>query len=114
SLPDLREATERAYQLAIDAKKATLSEATRTSAQGRLRGRVPSPTMSADRPRTARTEEGRAMYVKVGDIDIFYTIAGVGPTCLVPSLAGTPIYERTFTPALQDVMQLVFVELRGN
>jgi proline iminopeptidase len=54
------------------------------------------------------------MYVTVGDIDIFYTIAGVGPTCLVPSLAGTPIYERTFTPALQDVMQLVFVELRGN
>ncbi|MEO7729556.1 MAG: alpha/beta hydrolase [Kofleriaceae bacterium] len=54
------------------------------------------------------------MYVKVDDIDIFYTIAGVGPTCLVPSLAGTPIYERTFTPALQDVMQLVFVELRGN
>ena len=54
------------------------------------------------------------MYVKVRDIDIFYTIAGAGPTCLVPSLAGTPIYERTFTPALQDVMQLVFVELRGN
>ncbi|MGH9884232.1 MAG: alpha/beta fold hydrolase [bacterium] len=54
------------------------------------------------------------MYVKVGDIDIFYTIAGAGPPCLVPSLAGTPIYERTFTPALQDVMQLVFVELRGN
>jgi hypothetical protein len=54
------------------------------------------------------------MYAKVGDIDIFYTIAGRGPTFLVPSLAGTPIYERTFTPALQDVMQLVFVELRGN
>ncbi|HEU4787744.1 MAG TPA: hypothetical protein VFS57_10055, partial [Gemmatimonadaceae bacterium] len=70
--------------------------------------------LSADRPRIIKTEERRAMYVKVGDIDIFYTIAGVGPTCLVPSLAGTPIYERTFTPALQDVMQLVFVELRGN
>ncbi|HEY4241603.1 MAG TPA: alpha/beta hydrolase [Kofleriaceae bacterium] len=54
------------------------------------------------------------MQVRVGDIDIFYTIAGTGPTCLVPSLAGTPIYERTFTPALQDVMQMVFVELRGN
>lgn len=54
------------------------------------------------------------MHVKVGDIDIFYTIAGAGPPCLVPSLAGTPIYERTFTPVLQDVMQLVFVELRGN
>ena len=40
------------------------------------------------------------MYIKVGDIDIFYTIAGADPTCLVPSLAGTPIYERTFTPAL--------------
>jgi len=54
------------------------------------------------------------MYAKVGDIDIFYTIAGTGPACLVPSLAGTPIYERTFTPALQEVMQLVFIELRGN
>lgn len=54
------------------------------------------------------------MYVRVGDIDIFCTIAGKGPPCLVPSLAGTPIYERTFTPALEEVMQLVFVELRGN
>ena len=54
------------------------------------------------------------MYVKVGDIDIFYTITGTGPACLVPSLAGTPIYERTFVPALQHVMQLIFVELRGN
>jgi len=54
------------------------------------------------------------MYVTVGDIDIFYTIAGVGPPCLIPSLSGTPIYERTFTPALHDVMQLIFVELRGN
>jgi proline iminopeptidase len=59
-------------------------------------------------------EERRAMYVKVGGIDIFYTIAGAGPVCLVPSLSGTPIYERTFTPALADAMQLVFVELRGN
>ena len=54
------------------------------------------------------------MFARVGDLDIFYTITGAGPTCLVPSLAGTPIYERTFTPALADVMQLIFVELRGN
>lgn len=54
------------------------------------------------------------MFVRVGDLDIFYTVAGDGPPCLVPSLAGTPIYERTFTPALADVMRLVFVELRGN
>jgi proline iminopeptidase len=54
------------------------------------------------------------MYARVGGIEIFYTTAGAGPACLVPSLAGTPIYERTFIPALEDVMQLVFVELRGN
>lgn len=35
-LPDLREATERAYQLAIDAKKATLSEAARAKREDRL------------------------------------------------------------------------------
>lgn len=54
------------------------------------------------------------MFVEVGDIDIFITIAGEGPPCLVPSLAGTPIYERTFSPALAGVMQLIFIELRGN
>src|SRR5262245_56346027 len=54
------------------------------------------------------------MYVTVGDIDIFYTAAGAGLPCLVPSLAGTPIYERTFTPALQESVQLIYVELRGN
>ena len=54
------------------------------------------------------------MFVKVRDLDLFYTTTGTGLPCLVPSLAGTPIYERTFTPALQEVMQLIFVELRGN
>lgn len=54
------------------------------------------------------------MYVKVGDLDIFYSTAGAGLPCLVPSLAGTPIYERTFNPALEGVMQLIHVELRGN
>ena len=54
------------------------------------------------------------MHVKVGGLDVFYTVAGAGLPCLVPSLAGTPIYERTFTPALGEVMQLIFVELRGN
>jgi hypothetical protein len=38
-LPDLREATERAYQLAIDAKKATLSEAARSQTRGSLAAR---------------------------------------------------------------------------
>jgi proline iminopeptidase len=54
------------------------------------------------------------MFVRVGDIDIHYAIMGAGVPCLVPSLAGTPIYERTFTPALENVMQMFFIELRGN
>lgn len=54
------------------------------------------------------------MYATVGGTEIFYTIAGSGLPCLVPSLAGTPIYERTFTPALGGTLQLIFAELRGN
>jgi proline iminopeptidase len=54
------------------------------------------------------------MYVTVRDTEIFYAVAGSGLPCLVPSLAGTPIYERTFTPALGGTMQLIFAELRGN
>jgi hypothetical protein len=42
-LPDLREATERAYQLAIDAKKATLSEAARTK-RARIEARLDEQT----------------------------------------------------------------------
>jgi proline iminopeptidase len=54
------------------------------------------------------------MYLTVNGTEMFCTIAGSGAPCLVPSLAGTPIYERTFTPALGDTMQLIFAELRGN
>lgn len=51
------------------------------------------------------------MYAKVGDLDIFCTSVGEGPPCLVPTLAGSPIYERTFTGL---PLQLIHVELRGN
>jgi proline iminopeptidase len=54
------------------------------------------------------------MYATVGSTDIFYTVAGAGLPCLVPSLAGTPIYERTFTLALGGTLQLIFAELRAN
>jgi proline iminopeptidase len=54
------------------------------------------------------------MYAAVGSTDIHYTIAGAGLPCLVPSLAGTPIYERTFTPALGGDLQRIFAELRAN
>lgn len=54
------------------------------------------------------------MYATVGGTEIFYTVAGSGRPFLVPSLAGTPIYEHTFTPALGDAHQLIFAELRSN
>ncbi|MGH2559531.1 MAG: alpha/beta fold hydrolase [Thermomicrobiales bacterium] len=54
------------------------------------------------------------MYATVGSANVFYTVAGEGLPCLVPSLAGTPIYERTFTPALGGALRLIFVELRAN
>lgn len=54
------------------------------------------------------------MYLSVGRTNIFYTSAGAGSPCLVPSLAGTPIYERTFTPALGNNFQMFFTELRAN
>ena len=54
------------------------------------------------------------MYAMVGGTEIFYTVAGEGLLCLVPSLAGTPIYERTFIPALGGALRLIFAELRAN
>ena len=54
------------------------------------------------------------MYATVNGTAIFYTVAGAGLPCLVPSLAGTPIYERTFTPALGGALQPIFAELRAN
>ena len=38
------------------------------------------------------------MYVTVNGTTMCCTILGSGMPCLVPSLAGTPIYERTFAP----------------
>jgi proline iminopeptidase len=54
------------------------------------------------------------MYATVGGTEMFYTVTGTGRPFLVPSLAGTPIYERTFAPALGDRLQLIFAELRSN
>ena len=55
------------------------------------------------------------MFASVGGIDIFYTETGRGIPCLVPSLASTPIYERTFnSPGLLAHFRLIFTELRAN
>jgi proline iminopeptidase len=55
------------------------------------------------------------MFATVNGVDIHYTVAGSGIPCLVPSIAGTPIYERTFaSPTLLQQLRLIFVELRAN
>ncbi len=55
------------------------------------------------------------MHATVNGVSIYCTSLGRGIPCLVPSLAGTPIYERTFSsPALLAHLQLVFAELRAN
>ena len=55
------------------------------------------------------------MFATVRGIQVHYTIAGTGIPCIVPSLAGTPIYERTFSsPGLLQRLHMVFAELRAN
>lgn len=60
--PDLREATERAYQLAIDAKKATLSEAARAKREDRGVARRADP-----RGRGQSAARGQAAAVRRAD-----------------------------------------------
>ncbi len=64
--------------------------------------------------KTGDAERECIMYAAVGRTNIFSTVTGAGLPCLVPSLAGTPIYERTFTPVLEGTLQLIFSELRAN
>jgi proline iminopeptidase len=54
------------------------------------------------------------MYATINGLKIHYVIEGTGIPCVIPSLAGTPIYERTFSAHLRRHLKLVFVELRAN
>jgi proline iminopeptidase len=45
--------------------------------------------------------------------ELFFTVRGRGPVCVVPSSIGTEPYERQFPAALDDRVCLVFVDLRG-
>ena len=54
------------------------------------------------------------MYTSIDGHKIHYTTEGAGYPCLIPSLVGTPPYERSFSSQLRKHLQLVFVELRGN
>lgn len=54
------------------------------------------------------------MYATINGLKIHYVIEGTGIPCVIPSLSGSPIYERTFSGNLRRHLKLVFVELRAN
>jgi proline iminopeptidase len=54
------------------------------------------------------------MPVSVKGAELFYSMRGTGPTCLVLSGIGTKPYERQTPPQLSDRFRLVYVDLRGS
>ncbi|HEX5165151.1 MAG TPA: alpha/beta hydrolase [Thermomicrobiales bacterium] len=54
------------------------------------------------------------MLIDINGTNVHVVREGSGTPLVIPSLAGTPIYERTFSPRLREYLTLVFVELRAN
>lgn len=54
------------------------------------------------------------MYANISGTRIHYVVEGEGRPCVIASLAGTPIYERTFSANLRRHLRMIFVEPRGN
>jgi len=54
------------------------------------------------------------MFVSVDHAELFYSIRGQGPACLVLSAIGTQPYEIQMPPRLGDRLRPVFVDLRGG
>lgn len=54
------------------------------------------------------------MHALINGLKIHYLVEGDGIPCVIPSLSGTPVYERTFSANLRRHLKLVFVEIRGN
>ena len=54
------------------------------------------------------------MHANISGTRIHYLVEGEGLPCMIPSLAGTPIYERTFSANLRKHLKMIFVEPRGN
>ena len=54
------------------------------------------------------------MKVPAAGADLYYTVRGSGPLCLVLSGIGTGPYERMSPPALSAWFTLAFVDLRGS
>jgi len=52
--------------------------------------------------------------VSVKGAELFYSVRGIGPTCLVLSAIGTKPYEQLMPEVLDAFLQLVFVDLRGG
>ena len=54
------------------------------------------------------------MFTTINGLKLHYLVEGTGIPCVVPTLVGTPILERTFSPELRKRLQLVFLELRAG
>ncbi len=53
------------------------------------------------------------MIAEVNGEKLFYEIEGTGIPCLVPSMAGFPIYRRTLSQKLREHIQFIFVDMRA-
>src|ERR1700733_4006721 len=54
------------------------------------------------------------MTTQVGGLNLWYATEGRGVPVLIPSLAGSTFYERSFFLGARDKLQTIHVELRGN
>ncbi len=43
------------------------------------------------------------MFAKLNGLNIHYVVEGEGLPCVIPSLMGTPIYERTFSAICANI-----------
>lgn len=53
------------------------------------------------------------MIAEVNGVELFYCVEGEGIPCLVPSMAGFPIYQRTLSQKLREHIQFIFVDMRA-
>src|ERR1700693_1709503 len=54
------------------------------------------------------------MMTRVGGLNLWYVTEGRGIPVIIPSLAGSTFYERSFFLGARNALQTIHVELRGN
>jgi proline iminopeptidase len=54
------------------------------------------------------------MLATINGVQLHYEVEGTGLPCLVPSTMGCEWYQRAFSAALRQHLQLVFVDVRGT